>query len=446
MAGTYLSKVKDLCMYLLWSWAPVAAVLFMGEAALNGIIIWRVRYTEIDWSTYMQQVSMVFNEGMFNYSAIHGDKGPLVYPAAHVWVMGALRAATNEGSDILRAQILFAMIYCLNFVLVLGIYAKAAPKGFAPFALVLLSISKRVHSIFVLRLFNDGIATTITHAAILLILHRRWISGSILYSFAVAVKMNVILYAPALAILWLNELGTRGFWKHVSLCAVVQLCLGAPFLYSAPISYIKGAFNLSRTFQHKWSVNFKWVPCEERPQQAQTLLEDCDGIFTSRAFALALLLLTVGVLMLLAHKQWLRLPHQGLPNVLIKVFGLQSRPSPCSIGPRAAARMLFTSNFVGVAFAKSLHFQFYVWYFFSLPLLIWSTSLPQLVRLVLLITMEACWNPWRGESSSTVSSALLTCCHLILVLALLIAPNTDSEDIASDNLGAGHEKPSAKED
>ena len=42
--------------------------------------------------------------------------------------------------------------------------------------------------------------------------------------------------------------------------------------------------------------------------------------------------------------------------------------------------MLFTSNLVGMAFARSLHYQFYVWYFYSLPFLLWTTPLPVPLR------------------------------------------------------------------
>ena len=42
--------------------------------------------------------------------------------------------------------------------------------------------------------------------------------------------------------------------------------------------------------------------------------------------------------------------------------------------------MLFTSNLVGMVFARSLHYQFYVWYFYSLPFLLWTTPLPVPLR------------------------------------------------------------------
>ena len=42
--------------------------------------------------------------------------------------------------------------------------------------------------------------------------------------------------------------------------------------------------------------------------------------------------------------------------------------------------MLFSSNLVGMVFARSLHYQFYVWYFYSLPFLLWTTPLPVALR------------------------------------------------------------------
>jgi alpha-1,3-mannosyltransferase len=102
-------------------------------------------------------------------------------------------------------------------------------------------------------------------------------------------------------------------------------------------------------------------------------------------------------------------------------------PKGPRIAPREAARALFCSNFVGIALARSLHFQFYVWYFYSLPLLAWSTRLPVAVRVALLVAVEAAWNPWAGETSSTASSVLLTVCHLVLLAGLLAKDAGDEE-------------------
>jgi alpha-1,3-mannosyltransferase len=47
------------------------------------------------------------------------------------------------------------------------------------------------------------------------------------------------------------------------------------------------------------------------------------------------------------------------------------------------ATVLFTSNLIGVLFARSLHYQFYSWYAQQLPLLAWRTRYPVLIKLVL---------------------------------------------------------------
>jgi alpha-1,3-mannosyltransferase len=40
-------------------------------------------------------------------------------------------------------------------------------------------------------------------------------------------------------------------------CALPQLVLGAPFLLTFPVSYLRKAFELDRVFFYKWTVNFK---------------------------------------------------------------------------------------------------------------------------------------------------------------------------------------------
>lgn len=48
-------------------------------------------------------------------------------------------------------------------------------------------------------------------------------------------------------------------------------------------------------------------------------------------------------------------------------------------GPSAlqeAVLVLLTSNLVGILCARSLHYQFYSWYFQTIPMLVWECWLP----------------------------------------------------------------------
>jgi alpha-1,3-mannosyltransferase len=82
--------------------------------------------------------------------------------------------------------------------------------------------------------------------------------GCVFFSLAVSVKMNILLFAPGLLCLllqvsetWIQTLG------YLSICASIQLLLGAPFLLTFPLSYLRKAFELDRVFAYEWTVNLK---------------------------------------------------------------------------------------------------------------------------------------------------------------------------------------------
>lgn len=72
----------------------------------------------------MQQVAM-YVKGERNYYNIAGDTGPLVYPGLHVYIYRILYAITNEGTNILAAQFIFAILYLSNLAVVMTCYRLA---------------------------------------------------------------------------------------------------------------------------------------------------------------------------------------------------------------------------------------------------------------------------------------------------------------------------------
>jgi alpha-1,3-mannosyltransferase len=77
---------------------------------------------------------------------------------------------------------------------------------------------------------------------------------------------------------------------------------------------------------------------------------------------------------------------------------------------------LLVSNFVGIAFARTLHYQFYSWYFHALPLLLWiSPTYPIGVRLLLLGMIEYSFNVF---PATPVSSVVLQLAHLVTLIGL----------------------------
>jgi hypothetical protein len=84
--------------------------------------------TEIDWTTYMQQVSL-FMSGERDYSKLKGDTGPLVYPAGHVYIYSGLYYLTDEGRDIRVAQWVFMLLYLATLAVVMQCYRLAKVRA-----------------------------------------------------------------------------------------------------------------------------------------------------------------------------------------------------------------------------------------------------------------------------------------------------------------------------
>ena len=87
------------------------------------------------------------------------------------------------------------------------------------------------------------------------------------------------------------------------------------------------------------------------------------------------------------------------------------------------ATVLYTSNFIGIAFARTLHYQFLLWYWHALPFLLWRTRVPVVVRLAVLAAVEYAFNVGDAAGAGTPwSSAVLQAAHLTLLVGILAAP------------------------
>ncbi|RUS30337.1 ALG3 protein-domain-containing protein [Jimgerdemannia flammicorona] len=169
--------VRNLLLDPTYFW-HTAALLLAAELVLNLLIVRFVAYTEIDWVAYMEEVSG-FLHGERDYTKLAGDTGPLVYPAGFLYVYSLLYHLTDSGRNIRLAQYIFAVLYIGTQAVVFAIYSKS--KQIPPYALILLTLSKRLHSIYVLRCFNDPVAMFFFYVCTLAAVHHRWTVACVFY-------------------------------------------------------------------------------------------------------------------------------------------------------------------------------------------------------------------------------------------------------------------------
>ncbi|KAL8807935.1 MAG: hypothetical protein Q9182_000401 [Xanthomendoza sp. 2 TL-2023] len=378
----------------------LSPLLLGAEACLCAFIILKIPYTEIDWEAYMQQVSQ-YLDGERDYTLIKGGTGPLVYPAGHVFIYTLLHKVTDGGKNIMVAQAIFAWLYLAILALVMECYKMARVP---PYIFPLLVLSKRLHSIFLLRLFNDCFTVGFLFIAIYAYQHQIWTVGSVAYSLGVGTKMSLLLAAPAVGIILLQALPLRRALNAAFLMAQVQITVAWPFVPVNPLGYLSRAFEFSRQFLFKWTVNWRFVDEET---------------FLSREFAIALITAHLGLLLLFTATRWLKPSRRSIPAF---VSGLW-RPRPLLIQQQISLRVtptyimttILSALAIGLLCARSLHYQFYAYIAWSTPFLLWKSGFHPIATYTVWAAQEWAWNVY---PSTNASSMVVVGCLLIQVLAV----------------------------
>jgi alpha-1,3-mannosyltransferase len=180
---------------------------------------------------------------------------------------------------------------------------------------------------------------------------------------------------------------------------------------------VSSAFDLSRAFLYRWTVNWRFIS---------------EDVFLSAAFARTLLFLHLSLLALLAVR--LCAPHGGLVAVTARAVRRPRAPTALAALPgRTIVTSLCVANLIGITCARSLHYQFYAWYAPQTVYLAWQTRFPTVLRcvgfvcrlqlagnlrgrLLILATIEYAWNVY---PSTSASSGTLLVAHGLLIAGVL---------------------------
>ncbi|KAL9031700.1 MAG: hypothetical protein Q9196_000296 [Gyalolechia fulgens] len=275
-------------------------------------------------------------------------------------------------------------------------------------------MSKRLHSIFLLRLFNDCFAVGFLFVAIYSYQRRIWTVGSVAYSFGVGTKMSLLLAGPAIGIVLLQALPLRRALNAAFLMAQVQITIAWPFIPVNPIGYISRAFEFSRQFLYKWTVNWRFVDEET---------------FLSREFAITLVTANLGFLALFITTRWLRPSRRSFPECLSMLWKavplLLQQQISLRVTPSFVMTSILGSMTVGLLCARTLHYQFYSYIAWSTPFLLWKSGLHPLVIYAVWAAQEWAWNVY---PSTDTSSMVVVGCLLFQVLGVWWGTRNDDVD------------------
>eukprot|EP00009_Paramoeba_aestuarina_P008513 CAMPEP_0201518120 /NCGR_PEP_ID=MMETSP0161_2-20130828/9037_1 /ASSEMBLY_ACC=CAM_ASM_000251 /TAXON_ID=180227 /ORGANISM="Neoparamoeba aestuarina, Strain SoJaBio B1-5/56/2" /LENGTH=351 /DNA_ID=CAMNT_0047915797 /DNA_START=99 /DNA_END=1154 /DNA_ORIENTATION=+ len=262
-----------------------------------------------------------------------------------------------------------------------------------------LVASRRVHSIYLLRMFNDAVSMGLFYFSTLQLVHRRWFLGVIIYSLAVSVKMNVLFALPGVLLVSLAAHGLLQTVFHVFSIVALNGVIASPFLITHPWNYLSRSFDLTRRFLHRWTVNFQFIPKD---------------VFEGKVFGSILLVCTLVTWAIVAY-YWINQKGKGKKllrgNVTLSSYDIVT--------------LMFVFNFVGVVFARTLHYQFYVWFFHQLPFLLLIGDRPMYQRGLMFFLIDVCFTVY---PATQVTSVVLMICFGILLNDILtsLRPPSDS--------------------
>lgn len=251
------------------------------------------------------------------------------------------------------------------------IYEIASPLPQVDCVFFLLTI--RARNLFLNGLFNDPFQTLFSYLGVLYLLRRRYTASLMFFSLGASVKMSGLLWAPGVAAYLLSTIGLirtlQASWAGV----LVQVLVAIPFRGHLWL-YIHRSFELDRQFtwfnvpphlRHDSSytnlssqtLNWKFLPPE---------------IFYSRTFSILLLSL----------------------HIIFAALFIRRLQPPRT--PFSTLTLLSTTLFSGIAFSRSLHYSFYIWYFHLIPFLLRLGGLGLPARVAVALGFEWAWNQWQS--------------------------------------------------
>ena len=257
----------------------------------------------------------------------------------------------------------------------------------------MLILSKRLHSIFVLRLFNDCFAVFFLWVAIYIFQRRIWTLGSMAYSWGLGIKMSLLLALPAIGVILFLARGVQASLKQAWLMAQLQIVIAFPFLPANAMGYLTKAFEFSRQFLFKWTVNWRFVG---------------EDIFLSREFSVSLIVGHISALALFATTRWLRPAEKPIMELVGNALkweeplGKMQHAISIRISPNYILTTILTANAIGMLFARSLHYQFYAYIALATPFLLWRSGMHPILQYLLWAVQEWAWNVYPGTDSSSM--------------------------------------------
>ena len=251
-----------------------------------------------------------------------------------------------------------------------------------------------------------------------------WTIGTLIFSLGVGVKMSLLLALPGIIMVLGQALETRrvlslgGLMSQVQVSLTLldyevnilwltcsgQVLLAIPFVAKNSLGYLSRAFEFSRIFLFKWTVNWRFLGEEA---------------FLSRGFSVFLLTIHGLFLGLFLVTRWTRPSGLSILGLVKRIFKplppAAERQIAAGVTPDFVTTSILSSMAIGLLCARTLHYQFYAYIEWTTPFLLWRSKMHPIGTYAVWAAQEWAWNIF---PSTSVSSTIVVLCLAIQVLGV----------------------------
>jgi len=173
-----------------------------------------------------------------------------------------------------------------------------------------------------------------------------------MFSIAFGFKMNAALYLPALYLIAAKSEGIFIATSYIIFIIGFQIVIALPFLEVSTSAYLENSFDTTRGFLLQHSYTFKFFPTDFGD----------NFYFKISCFAVHLL----SLLYFLFFK-W-----SSFRTIFKEIYlwPVKFLPDFKELDPSYIAEVFFICNFTGILWSRGIHFQFIIWFLFSVPFMI----------------------------------------------------------------------------
>ena len=174
------------------------------------------------------------------------------------------------------------------------------------------------------------------------------------------------------------------------------------------MGYISKAFEFTRQFLFKWTVNWRFVG---------------EDIFLSRKFSLSLLITHITLLGVFLAVRWIGPSKSNLVEFVQNT--LKGKQSKLILTSSFVATTMLTSLAIGLLCARSLHYQFFAYLSWASPFLLWRSGVHPVLIYAAWAVQEWAWNVF---PSTDISSMAVVSSLAFQVLAVLCCKKEQTVD------------------